>query len=105
MSGKSDASSLNDEYETEELLVYVDLDTKLLDDQLSESNTKIKFLGIDTDRPIMQVNNKLFRGKYLLFNYIFLRNSIKRLYTYVNQDLFYNWLQVATNMRWERMYF
>ncbi|XP_031633816.1 general transcription factor 3C polypeptide 6 [Contarinia nasturtii] len=54
----------DDRYETEEFLVYVDLDTKLLDDQLSKSSTKIKFLGIDTENPIMQLNNQLFKGEY-----------------------------------------
>lgn len=53
----------DERYETEEILVYVDLDTRLLDDQLSKSKPKIKFLGIDTDNPIMQLNNQLFKGK------------------------------------------
>lgn len=57
----------DDRYETVEHLVYVDLDTKLLDDQLSKSNAKIKFLGIDTDNPIMQLNNQLFKGNKTLF--------------------------------------
>lgn len=52
----------DDKYELEECFVYVDLDTKLLDDQLSKSNAKIKFLGIDTENPIMQINNQLFKG-------------------------------------------
>lgn len=59
------SKDLNDErYETEEFLVYVDLDTKLLDEQLSKSNTKVKFLGIDTENPIMQLNNQLFKGNF-----------------------------------------
>lgn len=53
----------DDRYETEEYLVYVDLDTKLSHDQLSKTNAKIKFLGIDTEHPIMQLNNQLFKGK------------------------------------------
>lgn len=56
----------DDRYETVEHLVYVDLDTKLLDDQLSKSNAKIKFLGIDTEHPIMQLNNQLFKGSQTL---------------------------------------
>lgn len=56
----------DDRYETEEYFVYVDLDTKLLDDQLSNSNAKIKFLGIDTENPIMQLNNQLFKGSILI---------------------------------------
>lgn len=62
MSATKDTAQEDDRYETEELLVYVDLDTKLLDDQLTKSGTKIKFLGIDTEHPIMQLNNQLFKG-------------------------------------------
>lgn len=62
MSSKQTSGKDDDRYETEEYLVYVDLDTKLLDDQLSKSNAKIKFLGIDTENPIMQLNNQLFKG-------------------------------------------
>lgn len=66
-------NDLDDErYETEEFLVYVDLDTKLLDEQLSKSNTKVKFLGIDTENPIMQLNNQLFKGN---FNFILICNE------------------------------
>lgn len=57
----------DDKYELEECFVYVDLDTKLLDDQLSKSNAKIKFLGIDTENPIMQINNQLFKGTEKLY--------------------------------------
>lgn len=64
MSAKEDAAAEDDRYETEEFYVYVDLDTKLLNDQLSKSSTKIKFLGIDTEQPIMQLNNQLFKGNF-----------------------------------------
>lgn len=62
MSSMQQKSEHDDKYELEEYFVYVDLDTKLLDDQLSKSNAKIKFLGIDTENPIMQINNQLFKG-------------------------------------------
>lgn len=62
MGSKQRKTQLDDKYETEEYFVYVDLDTKLLDDQLSKSKAKIKFLGIDTENPIMQINNQLFKG-------------------------------------------
>ncbi|XP_055299881.1 general transcription factor 3C polypeptide 6 [Sitodiplosis mosellana] len=64
MSSKTTTDKDDDRYETEEFYVYVDLDTKLLDDQLTKSNAKIKFLGIDTENPIMQLNNQLFKGAY-----------------------------------------
>lgn len=68
MSSKNPSNQDDDRYETEEYLVYVDLDTKLLDDQLSKSNAKIKFLGIDTESPIMQLNNQLFKGNSSSFS-------------------------------------
>lgn len=64
MSSKKDPTQDDERYETEEFLVYVDLDTKLLDDQLTKSNAKIKFLGVDTENPIMQLNNQLFKGEF-----------------------------------------
>lgn len=68
MSSKNPSNQDDDRYETEEYLVYVDLDTKLLNDQLSKSNAKIKFLGIDTESPIMQLNNQLFKGNSSSFS-------------------------------------
>lgn len=55
-------AATDDEYETEETYVYVDFDSKLLDEQLSDADTKIKFLGMHTAQPIMQLNNQLFKG-------------------------------------------
>lgn len=53
----------DDEYEYEESYVYVDFDSKLLDEELLNADTKIRFLGINTKQPIMQLNNQLFKGK------------------------------------------
>lgn len=53
----------DDEFEEIETLVYVDFESNLLEDQISETNLKMKFIGIDTEQPILQVNNKIFRGK------------------------------------------
>lgn len=64
MSSKTTTDQDDDRYETEEFYVYVDLDTKLLDDQLTKSSAKIKFIGIDTENPIMQLNNQLFKGEF-----------------------------------------
>lgn len=55
----------NDDYEEEECLVYLDFDTKFLEDQLRDPNLKMDIIGIDTDNPILQVNSKLFKGKYV----------------------------------------
>lgn len=52
----------NDDYEEEECLVYLDFDTKFLEDQLRDPNLKMDIIGIDTENPILQVNSKLFKG-------------------------------------------
>lgn len=52
----------DEEYEVEESYIYVDFDSKLLDEQLPNADTKIRFLGMDTKQPIMQINNQLFKG-------------------------------------------
>lgn len=55
-------TKIEEEYEIEESYVYVDFDSKLLDDQLPNTETKVRFLGMDTKQPIMQINNQLFKG-------------------------------------------
>lgn len=57
-----ETSQDDDEYETEEFVVYVDVNTKSLDDQLGKMKKDIKFLGLDTEAPIMQFNNQLYKG-------------------------------------------
>lgn len=56
--------SSDDEYEEEELLVYLDFELKINSESLEEPNLKIKMIGFETDEPIVQINNKMFRGKY-----------------------------------------
>lgn len=70
MSKAPETSQDDDEYETEEYLVYVDLDTKSLDDQLLKLKKDIKFLGLDTEAPIMQFNNQLYKGKFFYMFFI-----------------------------------
>lgn len=56
------AKGTDDEYEEEECLVYMDFESKSLDDQLKDPNLKMNIIGIDTDSPILQVNSKVFKG-------------------------------------------
>lgn len=100
MSAKQVTVDSDDEYETEEFLVYVDLDAKLLDNQLLQSNTKIKLLGFDTDRPVMQLNNKIFRGNFF-HHFIFSRLKCE---FFVNIKSFFV-SQVATSSPWARTCF
>lgn len=55
-----DGHETDDEFE--ETYLYVDFETKLLEEQLMNPNLQLKVLGIDTDAPIVQLNNKIFKG-------------------------------------------
>ncbi|XP_049754988.1 general transcription factor 3C polypeptide 6 isoform X4 [Elephas maximus indicus] len=50
--------------EEEEQLVLVELSGIIDSDFLSKCENKCKILGIDTERPIMQVDNYVFAGEY-----------------------------------------
>lgn len=56
----------DDDFEEEELLVYLDFQSKIKSETLDKKNVKIKMIGFDTDEPIVQVNNKMFRGEMLV---------------------------------------
>lgn len=59
----------DDDTEYEETYLYVDFETKLLEEQLMNPNLQIKVLGIETNAPIVQLNNKIFKGKCIDTNY------------------------------------
>jgi hypothetical protein len=51
------------EYEEEEFLVYVDLDPVALGEIQIRDAHKLKFFGIETKKPLLQVNNLYFEGE------------------------------------------
>lgn len=56
--------SIGDDYEEEELLVYVKIDsTSLSVDQIREAQN-LRIFGIDAKKPLLQINNHFFQGKY-----------------------------------------
>ncbi|XP_049640750.1 general transcription factor 3C polypeptide 6-like [Suncus etruscus] len=57
-------SSEGPEEEEEEQLVLVELSGIIDSDFLSKCENKCKILGIDTERPILQVDNYIFAGEY-----------------------------------------
>lgn len=59
----------NDEYEIEELYVYADFNAKLMPDELLDPNVQITILGGETENPIFQINNKIFKGMYKILYY------------------------------------
>ncbi|GFQ87894.1 uncharacterized protein TNCT_366121 [Trichonephila clavata] len=52
------------EYEIEEALVLVELNGIIDADFLLQAQDQTKFLGIETDEPILQIGNCLFKGEY-----------------------------------------
>ncbi|GBN60842.1 hypothetical protein AVEN_107863-1, partial [Araneus ventricosus] len=52
------------EYETEETVVLVELNGIIDADLLLQQQTLTKILGIDTDEPLLQIGNCLFKGEY-----------------------------------------
>lgn len=56
------------EYENEEYLVYVDIDpTSLAEEQIKDSRN-LKIFGLDTKKPLLQINNQFFEGKLSFTN-------------------------------------
>ena len=61
----------DDEYEEEEYLVYVDMFNYVSHKEIHE-NGVIKLLGISTEKPVMQINNRVFEGNSIIISHIFL---------------------------------
>jgi hypothetical protein len=55
--------SSDSEYGEEEFLVYVDLDPVALGEIQIKDAQKLKFFGIETKKPLLQVNNLYFEGE------------------------------------------
>lgn len=51
--------------EEEEMLIYADFDMGLPYEELEEPNVHIKFIGIDSENPRIQINDRFFKGIYL----------------------------------------
>ncbi|ELW69306.1 General transcription factor 3C polypeptide 6 [Tupaia chinensis] len=54
----------DDEEKEEKQLILVEFSGIIDSDFLSKCDNKCKILGIDTERPILQVDNYVFAGKY-----------------------------------------
>jgi TFIIIC subunit triple barrel domain len=63
-----DEAPSGSEYEEEEFLVYVDIEpTSLGENQIKQAD-KIKFFGLETKKPLLQINNLYFEGEKRLFS-------------------------------------
>lgn len=55
---------LPDDFEEEEFLLYVELDSQNLSVDHIRNANKIKMFGIDTQKPLLQINNLFYEGKH-----------------------------------------
>jgi hypothetical protein len=56
-------SSSHDDYEEEEFLVYIDIEpTALAESQIRQAKN-IKMFGLESKKPILQINNQFFSGE------------------------------------------
>ncbi|XP_058446164.1 uncharacterized protein LOC131427197 [Malaya genurostris] len=82
-------ASEDDDYIEEEMLLFTDFANYLTEEELTDSNVRIKVIGIDTEAPIIQINNDVYEGSYdfALGTNVFLeedveaKNSIDPLYS------------------------
>lgn len=58
----------NSDYEDEEFLVYVDIDSAISKNLIEDPNCEIKIIGLESDKPVLQINNKMFEGKFLMLH-------------------------------------
>lgn len=56
---------IDDEYEEEEYLLYVDVDPTSLTEEQVRDSLDIKTFGLDTNKPLLQINNQFYEGKQL----------------------------------------
>lgn len=52
----------NSDWIEEEELVYVDLESLATSKELKDPDSIIKIIGLDDENPVMQLNEKMFKG-------------------------------------------
>lgn len=58
-----DLSKDAEDYETEERLIYIEIDPNLLSQNQIKEADCMKIYGIDTKKPLLRINNHYFEGK------------------------------------------
>lgn len=53
----------SEEWEEQELLVYLDFNSKI-DDDIIDMEKEFKIIGLDSDNPILQVSNQVYSGEW-----------------------------------------
>ncbi|XP_058823833.1 uncharacterized protein LOC131684732 isoform X2 [Topomyia yanbarensis] len=54
----------DDDYIEEEMILFADFAKYLTEEELTDTNLRIKVIGIETDAPIIQINNDVYEGSY-----------------------------------------
>ncbi|XP_001851019.2 guanine nucleotide-binding protein-like 3 homolog [Culex quinquefasciatus] len=57
-------SDVPGDYIEEEMLVFADFEKYLATEELIDPNVRVKVIGIETENPIVQINNDLYKGSY-----------------------------------------
>lgn len=59
---EENAEQTDSDYEEEEFLVYVDIDSTISKNQIEDPSCEMKIIGLESEKPILQINNKIFEG-------------------------------------------
>lgn len=51
-------------YIEEEMLIFADFENYLTTEELADPNVRVKVIGIDSESPVIQINNDVYRGSY-----------------------------------------
>lgn len=51
------------EYEEEEFLIFADFKNQIAPEQLSDENSAIKIIGIESKNPVAEINGNIFKGR------------------------------------------
>lgn len=51
------------DYEEQEFLIYVHLDSQSINQEQMRNASKMELHGIETQQPLLQINNLFFQGK------------------------------------------
>ncbi|XP_055643210.1 uncharacterized protein LOC129779645 [Toxorhynchites rutilus septentrionalis] len=54
----------SEDYTEEEMLLYADFENYLSQEELTDPNVRVKIVGIESENPIIQVNNDIYKGTY-----------------------------------------
>ncbi|XP_065081657.1 uncharacterized protein LOC135704148 [Ochlerotatus camptorhynchus] len=51
-------------YIEEEMLIFADFENYLTPEELADPNVRVKVIGIESESPVIQINNDVYRGSY-----------------------------------------